>query len=157
MNEIEETVKKATTISNQILMNGIVAKALKNGFRWQDIYPGIAANAKVEILNGDEAIRLTHENILGNGWKIDYPTLFFSHAFAKAFFGKKWKKYLKEMVLEEHSHDSRLDYFYKFLEKDLKLIEALRKRDYNYKGGSIKEANCLDELMEETGEDFKYT
>ena len=115
------TQKKELVIATErgyraMMMNDILVKAFKNGFKWQYIFSALPTDAKVEILGGDRNIKFTHKNISGpgGGWYMDYYTLFFSHAFAQAFFGIEWQQKLQEMVLEEEP----LTYLYEQL-KDM--------------------------------------
>ena len=86
-----------------MMMNDILVKAFKKGFQWQYIFSALPTDAKVEISGGDRTIKFTHKDISGpsGGWHMDFYTLFFSHAFAQAFFGMEWQQKLQEMVLEE--------------------------------------------------------
>ena len=99
-----------------MMMNDILVKAFKNGFRWQHIFIALPTDAKVEILGGDRQIRFTHKDIIrpADGWCTDFYTVFFSHAFSQAFFGMGWQQKLQEMVLEEEP----LTYLYEQL-KDM--------------------------------------
>lgn len=97
-----------------MMMHDILVKAFKNGFRWQYIFSALPTDAKVEISGGDNQIRFTHRGILkpADGWCVDFYTVFFSHAFAQAFFGDMWQAKLRETVLEEDP----LKYLYEMLQ-----------------------------------------
>ena len=107
----EEFVVATERSYRAMMMNDILVKAFKNGFRWQHIFSALPTDAKAEILGADEKIRFTHKNIFGPGdaWHMDFYTVFFSHAFAQAFFGMEWQQKLQKMVLEEKP----LEYLYK--------------------------------------------
>ena len=122
----EDMKKKEFVVATErgyraMMMNDILVKAFKNGFRWQYIFSALPTDAKVEILSGDRQIRFTHKDILrpADGWCVDFYTILFSHAFAQAFFGDEWQQKLREMVLEENP----LEYLYERIEdKDEKEI-----------------------------------
>lgn len=115
MNQKKEFVVATERGYRAMMVNDILVKAFKNGFRWQYIFSALPTDAKVEILGGDRAIKFTHKDILGpsGSWRMDFYTLFFSHAFAQAFFGDEWQQKLQEMVLEENP----LTYLYERIEE----------------------------------------
>lgn len=112
----EEFVVVTKRTHRAMMMNDILVKAFKNGFRWQYVFSALPTDAKAEILGDDHTIAFTHKDILGPGgaWHMDFYTLFFSHAFAQAFFGAEWQQKLCETVLEEDP----LGYLYRMLERD---------------------------------------
>ena len=115
MNQKKEFVVATERGNRAMMMNDILVKAFKNEFRWQHIFSALPTDAKVEISGGDRKIRFAHKDILGpgGGWYMDFYTLFFSHAFAQAFFGIEWQQKLQEMVLEEDP----LTYLYERIEE----------------------------------------
>jgi hypothetical protein len=116
----EEELVVVTERTNQArMMHDVLVRAFKNGFRWQHIFSALPTDAKVDILGGDGTIKFSHKYISGpgGGWHMDFYTVFFSHAFAQAFFGAEWQQKLQDMVLEVNP----LEYLYKRINDETKI------------------------------------